>query len=79
MAIKKHGQSRKAIRINDIVYIIKLNRLGQVLRLGQNELKLMYKDSSNNAHRDWFPKSELTLILGSSSLDAEEFTEAMGK
>ena len=39
----------------------------------------MYKDSSNNAHRDWFPKSELSLILGSTSLDAGEFPEAMSK
>ena len=71
---KKHGQSRKPIRINDIVYISKLNRLGQVIKLRQNQLKLMYKDSSNNAH-----KSELSIILGGTSLDPEEIPEAMFK
>ena len=79
MAIKKHGRSRKAIRPNDIAYITKLNRLGQVLQLGENQLKLMYKDASNNAHEDWFPKSELFLILGGTSLDPEYVPKAMDK
>ena len=65
------------IRINDIVYITKLNRLGQVIKLGENQLRLMFKDSSNHIHKDWFPKSELTLVLGGTILDQGTLPKAM--
>ena len=74
---KNHGRSRKAIRTNDIVSITKLNRLGQVIKLGENQLRLMFKDASNNTHKDWFPKSELTLILGGTTLDQGTIPKAM--
>ena len=74
---KKHGRLCKAIRINDIVYINKLNRLGQVIKIGENQPRLMFEDTSNNTHQDWFPKSELTLILGGTTLDQGTIPKAM--
>ena len=61
------------------MYITKLNRLGQVIKLGENQLRLMFKDASNNTHKDWFPKSELVLILGGTSLDPETIPKALDK
>ena len=37
----------------------------------------MFKDASNNTHKDWFPKSELTLILGGNILDQGTTPRAM--
>ena len=37
----------------------------------------MFKDASNNIHKDWFPNSELTLILGGTILDQGTIPKAM--
>ena len=39
----------------------------------------MYKDASNNRHKDWFPKFELVLILRGTSFDPENAPKAMDK
>ena len=37
----------------------------------------MFKDTSNNIHKEWFPKSKLTLVLGGSNLDKETFPKTI--
>ena len=61
---KCHGQARKKVRKNDIVFITKLNCLGQVSKLAETQLKIIFRDVQGKLHQDWFPKKDLTLVVG---------------
>ena len=73
---KRPGDIRKNIKVNDIVYLREMDKLGIVLKLAESQLYILYKDGGGTLRKDWLLKSALMYIAAGTSLVKEEIPEA---
>ena len=70
---------RKQVRVHDVVFIARLNKMGQVHKLASSQLKVIYRDQNNHLIADWFPKRDLGVITTGSALIKEEIPLATSR
>ena len=76
---KRLGDIRKNIKINDIVYLRHVDRLGVVLKLAESQLYVLYKDGGDSLRKEWLLKNDLMYIAAGTSLVDTPYPEAIMK
>ena len=62
------GQITRSCNINDVVFVRNIRKLGLVCGVKQTQLHIRYVDASGKKRKQWFKKSNVTHLLGGSTL-----------
>ena len=71
------GKLQRKVTIGDLVFVHKVNRIGKVIAIGRNPLKVYYKDTAAMAHEEWYSKASLALLDKGSQLTPQSFPEGL--
>ena len=72
---RKSGKLQMRVKTGDLVFVHKVNRIGQVTYIGRNQLKVYYKDPTGASHEEWYPKSTLALLATGNQLTNQNLPE----
>ena len=59
---KRAGDICHIVKINDLVYVSRLDKMGKIVKLAESQLKILFRDNKGNLVVDWCPKKFLRLI-----------------
>ena len=62
------GQITRSCNINDVVFVRTIRKLGLVCGVKQTQLHIHYVDGAGKRRKQWFKKSDVTHLLGGSTL-----------
>ena len=62
------GQITRVCNVNDVVFIRTIKKLGLVCGIKQTQLHIQYVDGAGKRRSQWFRKSDVTHLLGGSTL-----------